>query len=196
MFGRKKKAKVEPTLLTNAMMHSRRADDLENQLALLQDKVQEQGEELGRLRTDYNLTDHEFDQIRKVVIKLKAAAGGFWRTAGGHVMRIRDMSTDHIKRCLLGNFGGPEARHNMNQEMDRRKEEDYWRSQPMPGDLVIRNRLKPAEELDFVYNNDSNPEPEEDGFVGSIYNVPIYVDKNTPSRILRDIKDYLLRRGQ
>jgi hypothetical protein len=172
MFGRKKKktAKDEPSLA------NRRIWSLESQLALLQ-------EEVGKMRTDYNLTDHEFDQIRKVVIKLKAAAGGFWRTASGHVLRIRDMSTDHIKRCLAGNFGGPEARHDMELELDRRKEEDYWRSMPMPV-------AQPP-----VQEPDPDPEPEEDGFIGLIYGVPLYVDKNTPPRIMRDIRDTLSRKG-
>lgn len=64
----------------------------------------------------------------------QAAGGGFWKTAEGHLLRIRDMSTEHIKNCLAGNFTNPDrpAHDNMKLELSRRMEEDYWRSKPMP----------------------------------------------------------------
>jgi len=96
-------------------------------------------EELGRLKTDFNVVEAEFDKMRMKVIKLDKAGGGFWKTAKGHTLRIRDMSTDHIHRCLSGNFAKPHslARFNMERELDRRDEEAYWRSKPMPEGIPV-----------------------------------------------------------
>jgi hypothetical protein len=92
------------------------------------------------------------------------------------------MSTDHIKRCISGNFAKPNslARMNMERELRLRDEEAYWRALPMPGEENI----------------DGLPEDDKDeGFVGLIYGTPIYVDPNIHDDKRKLIKMFLNGRG-
>jgi len=138
--------------------------------------IEELRSALRHLKGEHAFVANEFDKVRTRVIKHDKAAGGFWRTASGYTMRVRDMSTDHIKRCLAGNFGGPGARKNLEIEQARRKEEDYWRSQPMPGEK--------EPESTTVY-----------AYVGRIYGTPIYVPNDTGFEETVNIGNILRRHG-
>ena len=176
---------------------SYRIDKQTDRMDSLENKLQAQGEMLGRLNTDFNITDGEFDKMRMKVIQLDKASGGLWKTASGYVMRIRDMSTDHLKRCLAGNFGSALARNNMEREMKRRDEEARWRSKPMPGETVADVLTKVALASDgFVYNNGPDPkiEPEEEEeFVGRIDGTPVYVDANIGAIQKQRVRHFIAR---
>ena len=147
-----------------------------------------QGEELERLRKDHDFVGSRVDNISKGVIKAHESSGGYWKTASGQVMRIRDMSTDHIKNCIHGGFAKTAYRA-MERELRRRKNEDFWRRQLMPGE-TIRNAAQ------GVYAKPEDNPLDRDGnqFVGWAYDTPIYVDKHTPSKNVQAIKDLFQRR--
>lgn len=42
----------------------------------------------------------EFTRLLRTLDRHDDASGGFWRTAAGDVLRIRDMSDGHLKNCL------------------------------------------------------------------------------------------------
>ena len=141
--------------------------DLRERMDSTESLLIRQGEELERMRRRQGLMEDTFVKTDAKVGNLDRASGGTWRTASGHTLRIRDMSDNHIKRCLGSNFPGPGARKNMEREQSRRKEEEHWRKQPMPGQPPV---LEPGKDFD-----DPDPDGEVE-FVGYIDGTRIYVD--------------------
>lgn len=158
----------------------------------LRERADKQGHELERLRKDHDFVGSRVDNISKGVIKAHESSGGYWKTASGHTMRIRDMSTDHIKHCLAGNFGGAITRGQMEREMKRRKEENYWRSQPMPGKVKGKSPYLPTESVQDPYNPEDNAFEEVD-LVGYIDQTPVYVDDNIGMLQKRRVKAFIQR---
>lgn len=177
---------------------ARRAYNLETVVGDLQN-------ELARLKKDYDFLEDAFVKAHMKVIQLDKAAGGFWKTASGYTMRIRDMSTNHIKRCLAGNFGGPLSRTNLDKELKRRKEEEVWRKKPMPGKPPSFPPVESVQEEGedgFQFNNGDDlaktviePEDEEE-FVGRIDGTPVYVDANIGILQVARVKAFIDRGHQ
>ena len=160
------KVRTLETFLLGAMQETK---DLRERMDSTESLLIRQGEELERMRRRQGLMEDTFVKTDAKVGNLDRASGGTWRTASGHTLRIRDMSDNHIKRCLGSNFPGPGARANMEREMQRRKEEEHWRKQPMPGGTSDG----------YVFNNGNDPETDEDvDLVGYIDGTPVYVDEN------------------
>lgn len=148
---------------------SRRADKQSERTEATEGLLIRQGEELERLRKLHFTLERAYVDTDRKVMQLDKAANGFWRTAAGHVLRIRDMSTDHIERCLAGNFVKvPSTRDHMKMELGRREEEAYWRSKPMPGE-----------------------EKKKMAYVGRIDGTPIYVSNDTDFLEVVNIGNFL-----
>lgn len=159
MFG--KKRRLTPSLKDSMQKLERRMESMQMSL--------------DTLRYDNIFVQKELDK------HLDAAGGGFWKTAKGHLIRIRDMSTDHIKRCLAGNFAkrGGKARSTMKCELDRREKEDYWRALPMPGE----------EDTDGLHSA-GLPDYAGTQCVGKLFGANIHVDFNTPENMKQAIRRF------
>jgi hypothetical protein len=188
------------------------ADEKEREVTVLEDKVAKLQRESERLRRLHFSLEKAYVDTDRKVNTLDRASGGTWKTASGYIMRIRDMSTDHLKRCLAGNFPGPSARKNMEIEMKRRKEEEFWRKQPMPGEtrdnFAYAKHLKKEGEdtveteyhpgigwLPAKTGEEKKPEKKK-AYVGRIYGTPIYVPEDTGLNATVNIGNFLRRFGQ
>ena len=55
------------------------------------------------------------------------ASGGFWKMASGELIRVRDMSTTHIKNCIAGGFTKTVlAKAMLQKELRRREVDEEW----------------------------------------------------------------------
>jgi len=55
------------------------------------------------------------------------AAGGFWLTAKKELLRIRDMSTGHLRNAVENGYAQGETCDKMTAEINRREEDARWR---------------------------------------------------------------------
>lgn len=144
----------------------------------------------GVIERRIKVLESEASWIREQLHKHElAAGGGFWKTVGGHILRIRDMSTDHIKRCIAGNFAKPNslARANMEVELRRRREAYQWEDSPLPGVVNVRDPNEPTDD----------PRLFAQGLrcVGRLFGANIHIDFNTPDHQKRAITEFFNQRN-
>lgn len=75
------------------------------------------------LATEMDVGNHEI-KLTTVV----DSSGGYWKTKSGYMMRIRDMSSSHLRNCLDGGYARPGGKSfkNMREELARRAEAERW----------------------------------------------------------------------
>lgn len=114
----------------------------------LQEDVGRHGRRVMESRDHRTIIQNLAGEIEAVAELNKAAAGGaFWKTAGGHILRIRDMSDGHLNNCLDG-FAKGEVADKMVEELRRRavdkslRKADLKMAEPKNAWDPERDRLK------------------------------------------------------